>query len=90
MKKLIATALFTMFAITSGGSHATVAAQDAHTVAAVSTGSTVEVEPTTNAFDPVCSPAYVLCTNDCQDLSGNAKGACLRICRAEYNECLGH
>jgi hypothetical protein len=90
MKKLIATALFTMFAIVSGGSHATVAAHDAHTVAAVSTGSTVEAEPTTNAFDPVCTPAYVLCTDDCKDLSGNARGACLRICRAEYNECLAH
>jgi hypothetical protein len=90
MKKLIASALFTMFAIASGASQATVTAHDADTVAAAYTESSVETGPTTNVFDPVCTPAYVECTNDCQDLSGGAKAACLRICRAEFNECLNH
>jgi hypothetical protein len=96
MKKLIAIAMFAMFAVASGASQATVThtpAAMAHAPAAVaslSSSSTVETGAETHAFDPVCSPAYVQCTLECQDLSGSARGACLRICRAEYEECLRH
>jgi hypothetical protein len=35
-----------------------------------------------------CFPSYQLCTSECMDMVGNAKGACLRACKADYNECL--
>lgn len=35
-----------------------------------------------------CFPSYQACTTDCLDLLGSAKGVCLKICRAEYEECL--
>lgn len=91
MKKLIAIAMFAMFAVASGASQATVThTPAAAAVASLSGSSTVGTGAETHAFDPVCSPAYVQCTLECQDLSGSARGACLRICRAEYEECLGH
>jgi hypothetical protein len=80
MKKLISIVMFTLFAAAAGASLANVPAHEPRTTAST----------TTNAFDPVCSPAYVACTDDCQDLSAGAKAACLRICRLEYQECLEH
>lgn len=37
-----------------------------------------------------CFPPYQECTAGCDDFIGNAKGACLRMCRAEYDWCLAH
>jgi hypothetical protein len=36
----------------------------------------------------VCEALYAECTPDCLLLVGNARGACLRLCKREYNECL--
>lgn len=35
-----------------------------------------------------CFPNYQICTTGCMDLPGNGRGACLRACRADYEECL--
>lgn len=79
MKKLIVAALFTMFA--SAGAAASGASSSA--------GSSPEPggEPPMNEW---CAAVYAACTADCMDMVGNAKGACLRACRADYNECLGN
>ncbi len=37
-----------------------------------------------------CISAHLACTEDCQVLVGAARGACLRHCRAERDECLGN
>jgi hypothetical protein len=41
---------------------------------------------TINGF---CEDQHALCTPDCLELVGNAKGACLRRCQREYEECTG-
>jgi hypothetical protein len=84
MKKMLVAAMFTLFAVISGSAQGTVVPVDAHAASASSSTG----EP--GAFDPVCTPAYVACTADCQDLNGGALGACLRVCRAEYEECLAN
>ncbi len=40
---------------------------------------------TINGF---CEELHALCTPECLELVGNAKGACLRRCQREYQECL--
>lgn len=89
MKNLISIAMFTLFAAAAGASLANVPTDGPRTTAALS-ASTSPDTGATNVFDPVCSPAYVACTADCQDLSASSKAACLRICRMEYEECLAH
>lgn len=41
------------------------------------------------SYDPYCDEMHAQCAADCLDLVGNAKGACLRRCLREYNECVG-
>lgn len=52
----------------------------------------VSVEAKPDPSGPVingpCEVAWAACTADCQDLIGAARAACLRICRAEYEDCL--
>lgn len=91
MKKLIAIAMFTMFAAASGVSLGSTQSASPSTAAVTDTTETsTDTTPAPNVYDPVCSPAYVQCTAECGDLSGSSKAACLRVCRAEYNECLAH
>jgi hypothetical protein len=37
----------------------------------------------------VCEALYAECTPYCLTLVGSARGACLRECRRDYEECLG-
>jgi hypothetical protein len=41
---------------------------------------------TINGF---CEDQHAECTPPCLELVGNAKGACLRRCQREYQECIG-
>ena len=88
MKTLIATILFSLFAVTAASSGAVTLPLSSAPVDATAASTAPESIPT--VFDPVCTPPYVACTADCGDLSGNAKGACLRECRHELEECLAH
>lgn len=98
MRKLIVFAMFTMFA-------GVAAAQEPDGGAgpqleAPVTAGDVEAEPDLGAaqapggeaepFNSWCYDFYAECTAGCLDLIGAAKGACLRLCRFELEECLGN
>jgi hypothetical protein len=83
MMKWMTAAMFTMLATLSVAGART----DAPAPSAASTTSTIEA-PSTAAFD-ACFPAYDACTAECKLLVGGAKGACLRMCRADYDDCRG-
>jgi hypothetical protein len=87
MRKLISIIMFTMFAAAAGASLANVPCDEPRTTAALSASTTPEA-PTSNVFDPVCTPALVACKADCSDLFGGALGACLRACNKEFEECM--
>jgi len=92
MKKLISIAMFTLFAAAAGASLANVPTDAPRATAELSApaSTTPDPGPGANVFDPVCTPAYVACTNDCKDLSAGSLSACLRACRKEFEECLAH
>ena len=99
MKKLIIAALFTMFA--SAGAAASRADDSIDgqppTAVAVHTDGDCAAEPGDIAmpdgeaqpYNPACQAQKIACKADCMDLLGNAKGACLRACDVEYQECMG-
>jgi hypothetical protein len=88
MRKLISVVMFTLFASAAGASLANVGTDEPRTTAALSASTTPQAAPTTNVFDPVCTPALVACKADCSDLSSGALGACLRACNKEFEECM--
>jgi hypothetical protein len=83
MMKWMTAAMFTMLATLSVAGART----DAPLPAAAAPIATIDA-PSTAAFD-ACFPAYAACTDECKLLVGGAKGACLRLCRAEYDDCRG-
>jgi hypothetical protein len=88
MRKLISIVMFTLFASAAGASLANVCSDEPHCNPELSASKAPEAAPTTNVFDPVCTPALVACKADCSDLSGGALGACLRACNKEFEECM--
>ena len=99
MRKLIVFAMFTMFAGAAAAQEPDRGA-GAQLEAPVTVAGDVAAEPDLGAaqgpageaqpFNDWCYDLYADCTADCLDFVGAAKGACLRLCRFELDECLGN